>query len=248
MIALLTAVLTVSGAGVVAAKCDPGRAWNVAWRPFGAWMGAQTGVYFYELVATVDNDAIPFVDGGNTHAHIELRNAWERPNQPDGGARIFIALSWSSAQGKLSSTGIRAMIEDEEGDQVLYNNVWRIGDKTSDYTKPRLSIVMGGPSEGPYEWYLANLYGSDLIGGGFGHDHGAEWFNQARVFVATQNDSSQVPGGTNNVQFFGDVQYRSNYGWGTWGSQMLEPGGASWGGTYWGPGYVGTWDKYCAYP
>lgn len=124
---LLAAFCLALGSGDLSAKCDPGRNSQPAWRPFGAWMGVNPGVFAYQLQANVENDAISYVEtGSKTYAHIELRDT-AAPPQADGGARIFIALSWSSGQGKLESTGVRVYLEDEEGDVVNFDRSWRLG-------------------------------------------------------------------------------------------------------------------------
>lgn len=76
---------------------------------------------------------------------------------------------------------------------------------------------------------------------------GAENFNQARAFVATNNDGSQVPGGTTDPEDFSNVQYRSNFGCGSFTSQM-ELNGAGWGDAAFGSQFTFTWDKACVAP
>ena len=231
----------------VAGKCDPGRGFNPAWRPFGAWMGVNPGVFAYQLQANVENDAIPYVEAGSkTYAHVELRNT-AVPPQPDGGARIFIALSWSSVQGKLESTGVRVYLEDEEGDQVNFDRTWRLGDIVWPATNPRLDIALLADSSEGWEDYQATVQGIfPLLGPEF-EVHGAEWFNESRVFVATNNDSSQVPGGTADPENFATIRARSNYGWHDFGNpHKLQ--GAGWGNSSYGTGFVFAWDTACVSP
>lgn len=121
---------------------------------------------------------------------------------------------------------------------------------TTDITSPRLSIELAGDSSAPLEAYRAwiNRWSYEWFGGiGDVFDHGAEWFNRARIFVATNNDSSQVPGGTSDPENFTDIQYRSQYGWGVFLNQTRMRS-TTWGNSTYAAGYTYTWDLACATP
>jgi hypothetical protein len=196
------------------------------------------------LRANVENHAIPYVEPGTgTYAHVELRDTIGVPAQADGGARIFIALRWSATQGRVASTSLRVFIEDEEGDGVDIDRSWRLGDLTSNVLNPKLWISLFNGSDPLSEIYQASVDDIPLLAP-YVAGHGSENFNEARIFVATNNDSSQVPGGTADPENFGNIQYRSNYGWGSFTNQMKLQG-AAWGNSAYGSQFTFAWDTAC---
>lgn len=119
-----------------------------------------------------------------------------------------------------------------------------IGAATSSYTNPLLSIQETEPYADTMETYLAEINFSDILPP-LTYWHGAENFTEARATVVTRNDGSAVPGGYNDHENFAVIEYRSQYGWGTYGSAATIRA-ASYGDADQGSGTTSTWDLYCA--
>jgi hypothetical protein len=204
-------------------------------------MGVNPGVKFYALQGNVENDAIPYVEPGgfNSEARLNLRN---------GPADMFVALNWSSGQGRLTSTGLHIYIEDEEGDDTIVNNQWPISQSTSSVLNPHLTIEEWKPYGDPDELYQVMVNSSPQLGFyGFPHGHGAENFILARVISVTQNDSSAVPGGFNDHENFTNVRYTSQFGTANFTSQT-KIRGALYGDASFGSASTDSWDGSCAAP
>lgn len=261
---LATLVIATSSVEPALAACDPGRSSNTIFRRFGRYMGVNPGIEHKAIEATVDNTAIPFMEVGRSYAWMELAQP-RGEAQPDGDqvARISMGLSWSPGQGRLESTGVRVIIEDEEGDAVLYDRTHRIGDFTFSWeqiTRPRLKLEFVNPTSDAQEAYRASINGTHLfVGPGaiYAPLHGAEGFTQSRLYTGTNNDGSQVPGGSSDPQYYSNVVYTSNVGTAQWGSsQSLNSApnngggdkGATWDVVVGGAGYAYTYDSYCSSP
>lgn len=148
-------------------------------------MGVNPGVQFEDIRANVENDAIPYVEAGTgTYAHLELRDTVGVPQQADGGARMFIALRWSSGMGRVASTTLRVFIEDEEGDGVDIDRSWRLGDLTSNVLAPKLWISLMFGSDPAAETYQASVDDLALLAP-YIAGHGAERTRRAYLWRPT---------------------------------------------------------------
>jgi hypothetical protein len=220
-----------------AARCDPGRAPLAQHTFYGAQMGANPGVIFNAFEATVDNNDVPYIEGGgHTYSWMIMQNASE-PHQFFG-----VALRYSAGQGKLSSTAVYIQYTDESG-AVIMDTFRTLGTIGGTDTAPRIkmSMIAADPFQRS-ERFQVWVNGEEI------HDnvwlHGAEGFTLTRAYVHKDNRGSQVIGENASRHKISSAVYTTQHGLGTWGPQSNIDSGAE-GNIARGSGFVHTWDANC---